>query len=99
MAWDWEADDIHNDKEDRKEWVPVTTQTLEMGEAMGGKQDAQVKMLMSKTGGHITQMSQTEPEQAEMTKLRVNQTISSLLVAAEVEQLTKNMPLVMPKTP
>ena len=28
MAWDWDVDDIDADKDDGKQWVPVTPQTM-----------------------------------------------------------------------
>jgi len=33
MAWDWDADDINGDNDDRKLWVPMTAQMLNMGRA------------------------------------------------------------------
>src|SRR5882724_2909251 len=33
MAWDWDMDDIDPNDDDRKLWVPVTAQTLNMGRA------------------------------------------------------------------
>ena len=33
MAWDWDADDIDGDDEDRNLWVPMMAQTLNMGTA------------------------------------------------------------------
>ena len=28
MAWDWDADEINADKEDRKQLIPMTPQTM-----------------------------------------------------------------------
>jgi|SRR5882724_1931155 len=33
MAWDWDMDDIDPNDDNGKLWVPVTAQTLNMGEA------------------------------------------------------------------
>jgi len=32
MAWDWDMDDIDIDEDDRKQWVPVTPQTMKHAE-------------------------------------------------------------------
>ena len=32
MAWDWDTDDIDADEDDRKQWVPVTPQTMKIAE-------------------------------------------------------------------
>ena len=33
MAWDWDTDDIDPDDDDRKLWVPIMSQMLNMGRA------------------------------------------------------------------
>ena len=32
MAWDWDTDDIDTDKDDGKQWVPMTPQMMKIAE-------------------------------------------------------------------
>jgi len=45
MAWDWEADDINEDEDSGREWVPTMPQILETGVTTNIMRVAQSTML------------------------------------------------------
>ena len=61
MVWDWEVDDIDDNEDDGKEWVPASPQMLNTGEREWEKAAAQAahpRMLTKGLGTGGEQMSQ-----------------------------------------
>ena len=71
MAWDWDADDIDPDDNDRKLWVPVMAQTMKTGPAEENR-------------GHPHVGPATPPRQMTVYVVQENEEISAEQVSVPV---------------